>query len=377
VEHRYQLHRLEGKPKGYVMGRTEAEAIRDRVCSEIRYGTFRHPKLGPAPIAPVPVDQRLTLNDVIKEYTKRHVWAAGRRPRSGQIMIYNVRVAQETVIPAGSGQTIAVGQRVMAEITKADIEAMREPLRTRRPGVKGGEVGANRILRRLRHVFNWAIVEGYVDHTPFKRHGLPVIKMNGAAETPRHRRLEGDEEERLLLNASPWLRDLIVAALETGCRRGELLSLQWHQVRWAENTLLLSADKTKTGEARAVPITSRLHGVLERRQWIADGEPFKPNDYVFGNEVGEQRLWIHHDWKAACDAAGIEGLHFHDLRREFASRLLETPGVSLHDVSDWVGHSNVVTTSRYLATSGVRKQRVLERFEAGRRAAAQGEVAGA
>jgi integrase len=115
-----------------------------------------------------------------------------------------------------------------------------------------------------------------------------------------------------------------------------------------------------------VPITRRLRIVLERRQSIAEGEPFKAEDYVFGNEVGEQRLWIYNAWATACEKAGINDLHFHDLRREFASRLLETPGVSLHDVSDWVGHSNVITTSRYLSTSGVRKQRVLERFEAGR-----------
>src|SRR5258705_13700879 len=92
-EHRYQLNKLEGKPKGYVMGRTEAEGIRDRVCSEIRFGTFRHPKLGPAPTAPIVVDQRLTLDDVIKEYTKRHVWMPGRRQRGGQIMVYNLNVA--------------------------------------------------------------------------------------------------------------------------------------------------------------------------------------------------------------------------------------------------------------------------------------------
>ncbi len=61
--------------------------------------------------------------------------------------------------------------------------------------------------------------------------------------------------------------------------------------------------------------------------------------------------------------AGVEGVHFHDLRREFASRLLESPGVALHDVAQWVGHASVVTTTRYLATTGVRQREVLKRFE--------------
>ena len=87
---------------------------------------------------------------------------------------------------------------------------------------------------------------------------------------------------------------------------------------------------------------------------------------MFGNEVGERRLVIKQDWKAAVDAAAISGLHFHDLRREFASRLLETPGVALHDVSEWVGHTNVMTTSRYLSTTGTRHLLTLERFERSR-----------
>lgn len=55
-----------------------------------------------------------------------------------------------------------------------------------------------------------------------------------SAETPRTRRLEPGDEERLLKHAGPHLRALIVAALSTGCRIGELLSLQWHQIRYDE-----------------------------------------------------------------------------------------------------------------------------------------------
>lgn len=74
-------------------------------------------------------------------------------------------------------------------------------------------------------------------------------------------------------------------------------------------------------------------------------------------------------WKQARKTAGGNGLHFHDLRREFASRLLETPGVSLHDVADWVGHSNVTTTSRYLRTTAVRREHIAKRFKEARSAA--------
>jgi len=62
------------------------------------------------------------------------------------------------------------------------------------------------------------------------------------------------------------LRDLIVAALETDCRRGELLSLQWKQVKREMRYPNLPADKTKTNELRLVPVTARLRAVLEYRR---------------------------------------------------------------------------------------------------------------
>ena len=87
---------------------------------------------------------------------------------------------------------------------------------------------------------------------------------------------------------------------------------------------------------------------------------------MFGNEVGEQVRSIRTAWENCRRRAKVKGLHFHDLRREFASRLLESPGVALHDVAQWVGHSSVVTTTRYLATTGVRQREVLRRFEGAR-----------
>lgn len=232
--------------------------------------------------------------------------------------------------------------------------------RTVHPALTGG--------LRLQTRF-WAIVEGYVEHTPFKRNGVTVIRVKSGMGSPRTRRLEPGEEGHLLAHANPHLYALIVAALETGCRVGELLSLQWHQVCWAENVLLLPAAKTKTAEARDVPMTSRLRAVLEMRRHGPDGREHGREAHVFGNEVGEGIGTIKTAWLAACRRAGIKDLHFHDLRREFASRLLES-GASDHDVRDWLGHANITTTSRYLATTRVRLQHTLRKFEQHRRESA-------
>ena len=64
-----------------------------------------------------------------------------------------------------------------------------------------------------------------------------------------------------------------------------------------------------------------------------------------------------------CAGAGIRNLHFHDLRREFASRLRES-GASDHDVRDFLGHANITTTSRYLKSTSLRLERALADMEA-------------
>ena len=163
------------------------------------------------------------------------------------------------------------------------------------PGLlKGGEVGINRLLARLRHVFRWAIEQGYVNETPFKRGGQTVIKLATRVETPRQRRLVDDEEQRLLAHAGWHLRGLIIAALGTGCRIGELLTLQWRQVRCdpvGQPTLIdLAAEHTKTNEHRSIPIGQRLRAVLELRRMDPQGVPLSSEAYVFGTEAGESEL---------------------------------------------------------------------------------------
>ena len=215
-------------------------------------------------------------------------------------------------------------------------------------------------MATARQIWTWAIAEGITDTTPFKRHGVTVVRVSSESQTARTRRLSGDEEHRLLAAASPHLRCLIVAALETGCRLGELLSLQWHQVRWEEQVLLLPGSKTKTAVARDVPMTARLGEILRERQCF-EGD-MSALGFVFAGSRGQPVKRVTTAWRATCKRAGITDLHFHDLRREFASRLLEA-GASNHAVRDWLGHTNLMTTNRYLSTTRVHLQEARRRFE--------------
>ena len=231
------------------------------------------------------------------------------------------------------------GQWRVEEITREALDQFRR----QRPLVAG-----NRDLAYLRAMFNWAVADGLMPRTPFRVGDVAVVKL--ARETARTRRLQGDEEERLMLHAN-GLKPLVVAALETGLRLGELLSLQWQQVRFSPRAeLFLPAQKTKAKKDRRVPVSTALQGVLEARRNDPAGEPLPPDAFVFGDEVGRRRRSVKTAWRLTCQRAKIDGLHFHDLRREAGSRWMDA-GVPLATIQRWLGHHNISQTSTYLAAS--------------------------
>ena len=93
-----------------------------------------------------------------------------------------------------------------------------------------------------------------------------------------------------------------------------------------------------------------------------EGEDLPADAFVFGDEIGQNIASVKTAWRTACDQAGIAGLHFHDSRREFACRLLESRA-ELHDVRDFLGHANITTTSRYLRSTTLRLERALTLLE--------------
>jgi integrase len=238
-------------------------------------------------------------------------------------------------------------------------------------------VGTNRLLSRLRHVFSWAIAEGHVTETPSKRGPVSVVKLETSVDGARTRRLEpsvtlpdgtvreGDEappEARRPTSARAHRRGAVdrLPPRRTG-------SLQWQQIRQDEHGharwIVLTAAKTKTAEARVLWVGPNLRSVLELRRHAADGHAHPATAYVFGNEVGEPVKSIRTAWELTCERAEIYDLHFHDLRREFASRLLESQA-DLHDVQMFLGHAAITTTSRYLQSTPVWLERALARLEA-------------
>lgn len=154
----------------------------------------------------------------------------------------------------------------------------------------------------------------------------------------RDRRLQGDEEARLYRACdsprSPYMNPLIVLALETAMRRGELLGLCWGDIDWEKRIAHL--DLTKNGDSRDVPLSPRAYETLWHLHGCRTGESVFN---VTGHAV--QQAWDHLRGRAGCP-----DLRFHDLRHEAVSRLFEK-GLDLMAVSTISGHKELSMLKRY------------------------------
>lgn len=200
----------------------------------------------------------------------------------------------------------------------------------------------NRELALLRRMLNVAVRERWIPANPFGA-GEPLISL--ADEHQRERILTPAEEKALLgacTGRREHLRPIIIAALDSACRFGELIKLQWADVDLDSGVLTLLATNTKTQRARQVVITRRLRAELEALREKSDGNP---DTRVFGIVSNVKR-----SFKAIREATGLEGFRFHDARHTAASRLINR-NIPLAQVGKQLGHTQPQTTWRYVNPS--------------------------
>src|SRR5262245_9804606 len=179
----------------------------------------------------------------------------------------------------------------------------------------------------------------------------------------RSRRISPTEEAALLKAAqaikrsSVWLYGLIVAAIESGCRLGELLALQWADVDLEHQELRIRSETAKDHELRRLPVSTRLAPVLDMARLDPAGRVYPPTSYVFGlfgerirnvskawktcvlRAHGYEPVWMKGGKLAPESRAAVRSidLHFHDLRHEAGSRWLESKAWDIHQVKDMLG----------------------------------------
>ena len=286
---------------------------------------------------------------------------------------------------------LVFGDRSLQSITEQDLIHYRvKRLKPDDENIRSvSHTTVNRELAHFSRIWSEALGLGLVTHQPFANR-KKVFRLD--REKKRQRILSEDEENRLLIACegvykasyvrtingeaqatdavirlgarNPCLRALVVTAIETGCRQGELFKLKWSDLDYAECKAIIQGTHTKTEVTREVPLTTRairelerLRLTIEKLQKDGKGTRFDlEHPFAFDN--------VKRSFKRACDLAKITDLHFHDLRRTAVSRW-QAAGIPLAVAQKWAGHANSkMTADVYTAVASEMHTEFVRRLEA-------------
>lgn len=264
------------------------------------------------------------------------------------------------------------GTKRIKDITPADVERFKQTrlntpvvIKTKNKDKTFSNVSrqraiasVNRELTLFRTILNDAVHNGWLTRSPFSNaRGL----VSSADENKRERVLTQDEEQRLLKvcsedqiinytwkgknltsrikNKRKHLRPLLITALDTAMRRGELLKLVWKDVNFINRTISILAMNTKTATARDVGMTPRVFAQLTN---LWEMSPKDLDELVFGIKDTIKRSFA-----SACRDAEIENFKFHDCRHTAITRMIQA-GLSAMEIMKISGHTQMNTFARYV-----------------------------
>ncbi len=231
----------------------------------------------------------------------------------------------------------------------------------------------NKVMNVLKHMFAKAVEWEMVESETLKR----IRKVKLLPDDSKRLRYLSKDECQVLVNAcDTHLKPIVITALNTGMRRGEILKLKWDNVDLRQGFILLENQMTKNGERREIPINDTLRGALQgltRRLDVpylffdkVTGKAFQDVKKSFATALKKvdtlkcpdctfQRTRLKSKEEAGhCPACGvklaviqgIQDFHFHDLRHTFASHLIMA-GVDITTVKELLGHKTLTMTLRY------------------------------
>jgi integrase len=228
-----------------------------------------------------------------------------------------------------------IGEKYLESITVKDVDLYRMGR-----AKQVSPVTVNIELRMLRVAFYRAERWKILNENPFKR----VRLMRIPEQQPVYLTKE-DFLKLFTLISEVWLKEIIVVAVSTGMRRGELLNLMWKSIdleRRLIHVQSINGFLTKSGKARTVPMSEMVFNVIWKKVSLPHGE------YVFefrGKRIQESLAT--HKLKLYVRKAGLDPrIHFHSLRHTFASWLVQD-GASLYEVQKLLGHSTLAVTQIY------------------------------
>jgi len=244
-----------------------------------------------------------------------------------------------------------IGAYTLADVTPALLGETRDKL-----GQDRGPATVVRYIAALSHVFTVAVNEwGWLENNPMRKVSKPkeprgrVRFLSDDTTGSDGKTIEG--ERTCLLKAckqskNQHLHTIVVLALSTGMRQGEILNLRWPDVDLDSGRIIL--HETKNGERRVVPLLGRALELLKAKDKARRDAKVRriDTDLLFPGRNPQKPVFIRTPWLEAVKAAGIEDLKFHDLRHSAASYMLMS-GASLGEIAELLGHKTLQMVKRY------------------------------
>ncbi len=251
-----------------------------------------------------------------------------------------------------------LGVYALADLTPPLLAEYRDKLAAGFPGDEPrSPATVVRYLAALSHCLSIAVKEyQWLEDSPLRKVSKP--------QEPRGRvRFLSDDERAALLTAcedslNPCLYPVVVLALSTGMRSGEIMHLEWRDVDLARGWLTLR--ETKNGDMRGVPLTGKA---LELVKEHARTRRRVDTPLLFPGMNPGKPVNLRQPWEKALKQAGIEDFRFHDLRHSAASYLAMN-GASLNEIAAVLGHKTLAMVQRYAHLSESHKAGVVERMNA-------------
>jgi integrase len=242
--------------------------------------------------------------------------------------------------------------RDLGDVPLAEIDAgLLDGYRIRRRNLVSGP-SVNREMATLSHLYTWAQRIGLATFNPVTQ--VPRFPEN----TNAWQRLDYGQAERLIAAAgagakkAPHLQPLVLLALYTGLRKGELLGLNWGQVDLDRGTLEIVRQKNRVRSV--LPLHERARDAL--LDWAVENEVTpRPCDFVFSHSDGRPFGEVRRSFGTALRRADLPKIRWHDLRHTFASWLVES-GADLFTVQELMGHRDLAMTRRYAHLSMAHKR---------------------
>lgn len=292
------------------------------------------------------VNSRMTFNSLSDHYAKVYLMPA---EYFNEQKVFGLRAVERAKICLVHFRE-HFGNRKLREITYGDIYAYRSKrmkiITVQKKLLSIATI--NRELSVLRRMFNIALREGWILKNPFSC-GEALIQTS--AERRRERVLTLEEEIRLLKACNhpqrKHLKTLLIALLDTGARKGEMLKLKWKDVDLESRLITIQALNTKTLKKRQLAITQRLYAELSI---LWENSDKNLDSLVFGITDNVRKSFSSACKIAGIKEGGIDGLTLHCLRHTAATRLVKGQ-LPIQMVGRILGHTQPQTTYRYLSAN--------------------------